>query len=159
MTGPQHFSKAEELAAKAHELLGQGEGHDTAAVWAAVAQVHAILAGVALAALGPDREREAWREALMACRLHDIVLAGDPPTVVLLHQNQHLRDAHLAARHAGDASVEVDNGDIRAEQAELPHRQGDRCSREDPLKSLLGGTNDLIAAQIDSAVGIGKSAI
>jgi hypothetical protein len=63
MTGPQHFSKAEELAAKAHELLGHGEGQVTAAVWAAVAQVHATLAGVALAALGPDREREAWREA------------------------------------------------------------------------------------------------
>jgi hypothetical protein len=97
--------------------------------------------------------------ALMACRLHDVVLGGDPPMAVLLYENQHLRDARLAARHAGYASVEVDNGDIRAEQAELPHRQGDPCSREDPLKSLLSSTNDLIAAQIDSAVGIGKSPI
>jgi hypothetical protein len=61
MTGPEHYREAENLVAKAHELLGQGEGQGTAAVWAAVAQVHATLAGIALAAL-PDGEREAWRE-------------------------------------------------------------------------------------------------
>jgi hypothetical protein len=44
MTGPEHFRRAEELAAKAAEYLGQGDGQDTAAVWAAVAQVHATLA-------------------------------------------------------------------------------------------------------------------
>ena len=44
MTGPDHFRKAEEFAAKAAEYLGQGDGQDTAAVWAAVAQVHATLA-------------------------------------------------------------------------------------------------------------------
>ena len=44
MTGPEHFRKAEELAAKAGEYLGQGDGQDSAAVWAAVAQVHANLA-------------------------------------------------------------------------------------------------------------------
>ena len=44
MTGPEHFRKAEELAAKAREYLGQGDGQDSAAVWAAVAQVHATLA-------------------------------------------------------------------------------------------------------------------
>jgi hypothetical protein len=44
MTGPDHFRKAEELAAKAAEYLGQGDGQDTAAVWAAVAHVHATLA-------------------------------------------------------------------------------------------------------------------
>jgi hypothetical protein len=44
MTGPDHFRKAEELAAKAGEYLGRGDGQDTAAVWAAVAQVHATLA-------------------------------------------------------------------------------------------------------------------
>jgi hypothetical protein len=49
MTGPEHFRKAEELAAKASEYLGQGDGQDTAAVLAAavlaaVAQVHATLA-------------------------------------------------------------------------------------------------------------------
>jgi hypothetical protein len=44
MTGPEHFRKAEELAAKAGEYLGQGDGQDSAAVWAAVAQVYATLA-------------------------------------------------------------------------------------------------------------------
>jgi hypothetical protein len=44
MTGPQHHRRAEELAAKASEYLGQGHGKDSAAVWAAVAQVHATLA-------------------------------------------------------------------------------------------------------------------
>jgi len=44
MTGPEHFQRAEELAAKAAEYLGQGDGQDNAAVWAAVAQVHATLA-------------------------------------------------------------------------------------------------------------------
>jgi hypothetical protein len=37
MTGPDHYRKAEELAAKAHEYLGQGDGQGSAAVWAAVA--------------------------------------------------------------------------------------------------------------------------
>jgi hypothetical protein len=44
MTGPQHYRRAEELAVKASEYLGQGDGQDSAAVWAAVAQVHATLA-------------------------------------------------------------------------------------------------------------------
>jgi hypothetical protein len=44
MTGPEHFRRAEELAAKASEYLGQGDGQESAAVWAAVAQVHATLA-------------------------------------------------------------------------------------------------------------------
>ena len=44
MTGPEHFRRAEELAAKAGEYLGQGDGQDSAVVWAAVAQVHATLA-------------------------------------------------------------------------------------------------------------------
>ena len=44
MTGPEHFHRAEELAAEAHKHLGHGEGQATAAVWAAVAQVHATLA-------------------------------------------------------------------------------------------------------------------
>jgi hypothetical protein len=44
MDGPAHFRKAEEIAAKAAEYLGQGDGQDSAAVWAAVAQVHATLA-------------------------------------------------------------------------------------------------------------------
>ena len=30
MTGPEHFRRAEELAAEAHKLLGQGDGQGTA---------------------------------------------------------------------------------------------------------------------------------
>jgi hypothetical protein len=44
MTGPEHFRRAEQFAAEAEKYLGQGEGQDTAAMWAAVAQVHATLA-------------------------------------------------------------------------------------------------------------------
>jgi len=55
MTGPEHFHRAEQLAAKARKLLGQGEGQATAAVWAAVAQVHATLAlAAATGAEGPS---------------------------------------------------------------------------------------------------------
>jgi hypothetical protein len=34
MDGSAHFRKVEELAAKAAEYLGQGDGLDSAAVWA-----------------------------------------------------------------------------------------------------------------------------
>jgi hypothetical protein len=57
MTGPDHFRRAEELAAKASEYLGQGDGQDSAIVWAAVAQVHstlALAAATALSTTGPD---------------------------------------------------------------------------------------------------------
>ena len=50
MTGPDHYRKAEELTAKPHDYLGQGEGQ-SAAVWAAVAQIHATLALAAATAL------------------------------------------------------------------------------------------------------------
>ncbi len=43
MTAPEH-SKAEEFAAEAVRYLSQGDGRETAAVWAAVAQVYATLA-------------------------------------------------------------------------------------------------------------------
>ena len=52
MTGPEHLRRAEGLAAKAAEYLGQGDGQAAAAVWAAVAQVHATLA--VAAAHNPD---------------------------------------------------------------------------------------------------------
>ena len=48
MDSPAHYRKAEELAAKAAEYLGQGGGQDTAGVWATVAQVHATLAVAAM---------------------------------------------------------------------------------------------------------------
>lgn len=44
MTIPEHSSRAEELAAEAVRYLGQGNANDTAAIWAAVAQVYATLA-------------------------------------------------------------------------------------------------------------------
>jgi hypothetical protein len=44
MNREQYFREAEKAAAKAAELLGQGDGQTSAAVWAAVAQVYATLA-------------------------------------------------------------------------------------------------------------------
>lgn len=58
MTGPQHFLRAEQLAEEAHKHLGHGEGQATAAVWAAVAHVHATLAvAAAIEAGSSSRER------------------------------------------------------------------------------------------------------
>ena len=57
MDGRAHFRKAEQFADKAAEYLGHGDGQDTAAVWAAVAQVHATLA-IAAAGLQPEPEPE-----------------------------------------------------------------------------------------------------
>ena len=63
MTGPDHYRKAEELAAKAPEYLGQGEGQHSAAVWADVAQIHATLALAAATALGTRAaDGLAWAE-------------------------------------------------------------------------------------------------
>jgi hypothetical protein len=56
MDGRAHFRKAEQFAEKASEYLGHGDGQDTAAVWAAVAQVHATLA--VAAGIGPEPEPE-----------------------------------------------------------------------------------------------------
>ena len=64
MTGPEHFRRAEQLTAEAHKHLGQGEGQATAAVWAAVAQVHATLALAAATAVGTaGADGRAWAEA------------------------------------------------------------------------------------------------
>jgi len=62
VTGPEHFRRAEQLAAAAKHL-GQGEGQDTAAVWAAVAQVHATLA-LAAATLNSEGRQQAMAAAL-----------------------------------------------------------------------------------------------
>ena len=59
MTGPEHFRRAEELAAKASEYLGRGDGQDSAAVWAAVAQVHATLALAAATMLNSEGRQQA----------------------------------------------------------------------------------------------------
>jgi hypothetical protein len=64
MTGPEHFRRAEGLAAKAAEYLGQGDGQDSAAVWATVAQVHATLALSAATALArTSADDRAWIRA------------------------------------------------------------------------------------------------
>jgi hypothetical protein len=61
-TGPVHFRRAEELAAEAHKLLGQGDGQATADVWAA-AQAHAVLALAAATAVGASgADRHAWAD-------------------------------------------------------------------------------------------------
>jgi hypothetical protein len=58
MDGRAHFRKAEQFADKAAEYLGHGDGQDTAAVWAAVAQVHATLAIAAGLRPEPGQELE-----------------------------------------------------------------------------------------------------
>jgi hypothetical protein len=63
VTGPEHFRRAEQLAAAAKHL-GQGEGQDTAAVWAAVAQVYATLALAAAATLNSEGRQQAMAAAL-----------------------------------------------------------------------------------------------
>ncbi len=64
MTGPVHYRRAEELAAEAHRLLGQGDGQATAGVWAAVAQTHAVLALAAATAVGASgADSRAWSDA------------------------------------------------------------------------------------------------
>jgi hypothetical protein len=63
MTGPEHFRRAEELAAEAYELLGQEDGQATARVWAAVAQTHAVLALAAATAIGTSNlDSRAWAD-------------------------------------------------------------------------------------------------
>ena len=58
MTVPGQYGKAEEFAAEAVKYLGQGGGAETAAVWAALAQVYATLAlAAALEAAAVSRGR------------------------------------------------------------------------------------------------------
>jgi hypothetical protein len=61
MDGRAHFRKAEQFADKAAEYLGHGDGQDAAAVWAAVAQVHATLAVAAGLQSEPEPEPEPAR--------------------------------------------------------------------------------------------------
>jgi hypothetical protein len=80
MNGLDHYREAEKLAAKADELLGHGEGQDTAAAWAAAAQVHATLALAAVTALGatlPAGDREEWvKEASVVLPVGSVKTAG-----------------------------------------------------------------------------------
>jgi hypothetical protein len=63
MTGPEHVRRAEQLAAEAAKHLGHGEGQDTAALWAAVAQVHATLALAAATTLNSESRQQAMAAA------------------------------------------------------------------------------------------------
>ena len=64
MTGPEHYRRAEELAAEAHRLLGRGDRQATASVWAAVAQAQAMLALAAATAVGASgADTRAWADA------------------------------------------------------------------------------------------------
>ena len=64
MTGPEHYRRAEELAAEAPRLLDQGDGQATAGVWAIVAQTHAVLAHAAATAVGASgADNRAWADA------------------------------------------------------------------------------------------------
>ena len=64
MTGPEHYRRAEELAAEAHRQLGQGDRQATAGIWAAVAQAHAVLALAAATAIGESSvDDRAWADA------------------------------------------------------------------------------------------------
>ena len=64
MNGPEHYRRAEELAAEAHRLLGQGDGQATAGAWPAVAQTHAVLALAAATAVGASgADHQAWADA------------------------------------------------------------------------------------------------
>lgn len=79
MNGPGHYRKAEQLAAEAEKLLGQGDGQSTAAAWAAAAQVHATLALAAATALGvnlPHYDRESGAEEVSVVQNLD---KGQPP--------------------------------------------------------------------------------
>jgi hypothetical protein len=60
MTGPEHYRRAGELAAKAHKLPDREDGQ-IAGVWAAVAQTHAVLALAAATAVGTSNlDNRAW---------------------------------------------------------------------------------------------------
>ncbi len=59
MDGPEHYHRAEQLAAEAYRHLGQ-ENEQAAATWAAVAQVHATLALAAATALKREHDSPAW---------------------------------------------------------------------------------------------------
>jgi hypothetical protein len=61
MTGPEHYRRAEELAAEAHKLLDREDDQIAAGVRAAVAQTHAVLALAAATAVGTSNlDNRAW---------------------------------------------------------------------------------------------------
>jgi hypothetical protein len=64
MNGPEHYRRAEELAAEAQRLIGQGDGQATAGRLGRVAQIHAVLALAAATAVGASgADHRAWADA------------------------------------------------------------------------------------------------
>ena len=74
-SGADHYRRAEQLAAEAYKHLGQ-ENEQSAAAWAAVAQVYATLADAAATAaahLEPSRYIMAeWEKALGVAKPGDV---------------------------------------------------------------------------------------
>ena len=88
MTGPEHFLRAEQLAEEAHNHLGQDEEQATAAVWAAVAQVHATLAvAAAIEAGAGSRPRPELPAPDIGLLLPDPPASRPWPAAVDLRQN------------------------------------------------------------------------
>ena len=61
MTGPCHYSKAEEILAGIE--AANAAQHQAETALAIRAQAHATLALAAATAIDPDRQREEWRDA------------------------------------------------------------------------------------------------
>jgi hypothetical protein len=100
MTGPGHYRRAEELTEKAHKYLGQGDGQESAAVWAAVAQIHATLALAAANAVGTTAaEGRAWPTSL-APSSRQAVPRLQPPYRLLIHERERSSGACPSARLA-----------------------------------------------------------
>ena len=83
MTGPQPYRTAAELAAKASQYPGPGDGQDSAAVRAAVAQVHARLAldaaiATTAAARAPPQARQYTPAATKTPTPRGAPVATDP---------------------------------------------------------------------------------
>jgi hypothetical protein len=60
MTGPYHYSRAEEILAEIE--AANALPNETETALAIRAQAHATLALAASTAIGPDRQREEWRD-------------------------------------------------------------------------------------------------
>ena len=79
MTGLDHYRKAEELTAKTHDYLGQGEGQ-SAAVWAAVAQITPLSPSPLPPRSGPQLLKgHAWAEVSQAPSSQQAGSSSTPP--------------------------------------------------------------------------------
>jgi hypothetical protein len=119
MDGSAHFRKAEELAAKAAEYLGQGDGQDSAAVWAAVAQVHATLA---LASATAAKDTPAAHD------VHSPKHQESSPA----SQSRPIGSAELTDREY--AAAERQERRDRAPGTDLPDRSGNELRQREELR-------------------------